>query len=65
MRPSAEQPERLVEILREILALSKTTGDSGSVRNRPNEFFDAERVNGIGQTGASPEEKPGEKRSES
>jgi hypothetical protein len=60
MSDSAEQPERLVEILREMIALSNPTRtkDSGLSRtDDPTELLAAQCVNGIDKAGASRGEK--------
>lgn len=56
MSDPAEQPERLVEILREMIALSNPTRtkDSGpSPPDDPAELLGAQCVNGIDKAGAS------------
>src|SRR5262249_23574097 len=47
-----EQPERLVEILRELIALSKKEGNHSEAAraNDPTKLLDAQCVNGIGHT---------------
>jgi len=47
-----EQPERLVEILRELIALSKSEGNHSELAraNNPNELLDAQGGNGIDHT---------------
>jgi hypothetical protein len=60
MSDSSERPERLAEILREIIALSNPTrmNDSGSLRTDDSiELIDPQGVNGIDQTGASSRKK--------
>jgi hypothetical protein len=56
MSSSAEQPERLAEILREMVALSNPTRTKDSRPSRPDdptELLDAQCVNGINKAGAS------------
>jgi len=50
-----EQPERLVEILRQLVALSKTEGNHSELAraNDPTKLLDAQGVNGIDQTCAA------------
>jgi hypothetical protein len=63
MAETDEQPERLVEVLREMIALSKGVKPSESAqRNNDLESFDAQRVDGIDQTGTARGEEAGEKR---
>jgi len=67
MSASSERPERLAEILREIIALSnpKRTNDSGSVPTHDSaELLSAQRVNGVDETGTSRGQEAGQKSSD-
>jgi hypothetical protein len=54
MSASAEQPERLAEILREILALSKpmSAKDLRSLQTDSTELLDGQRVDGVDESGS-------------
>jgi len=63
MAESVDQPERLMEILREMITLSKGINPSASARNNcEGESLDAERVDGIDEAGASRRNETGDQR---